>query len=325
MQDNDFYVTLPSNGASTVYSKNRPSCYRTDIQVNKELLTDWEVGLSQIQFTHNWDYATRGFQIATWIGKLASGYSRAVPIGYAITDLEKKLLDKAAAESAPLVARNGLTPTAHVICKHIVIPESAQWRHVDEFGAYVAKCIQDAYIDLDGHNIRVSYERTSANTTVFRATDTTAYEGDSFIGIVSEQDEIFEILGMYPHREASPPNTCLKAYLFGEKHPVPRSNGFANIETVFVYTDVCVEQIIGSQVGNLLKLVPVTAGKGERQCSEYQRPMYVRLKPTCLTNIEIKLCDLTGTELAIWNPNSLVTVVLHFRKRKVHESLAGWC
>jgi hypothetical protein len=319
MTDHDFYVTLPSNGASDVYPRNRPTCYRTDLSINKRLLTDWEVGLAQIQFTHNWNYSTPEFTFMAFICKTGTGFSQTNVPGHVANWQEKRLR---------YISPTGIVPTSgremNMNVRVVKVPAFAQWRHVDELGSEVAKCIEKEYADGSDttHSISVKYSRVE-NTTTFTVTEHNV-GGDLFLGLTSEDDELFQILGINPRRESSRlRNQRLKVYLFKETPPIPRTNGFANVETIFVYTDVVEEQVVGSSSGTLLKLVPVTSKKGERQCSEYGRPSYVPVQPTSLKSIEIKICDLAGEELLIWDPNSLVTVVLHFRKRKRYD--AGWC
>lgn len=317
MQEDDFYVTLPSNGASEIYPRNRSTCYRTQLNNSTTLLTNWEVGLSQIQFTHDWNYSTPTFTFVAWIGKYDREFEKTDDEEYALCELEERLSDIGIAHVTDTKVDIGgkLTPI-NVDTRLVTVPGHDQWRQVDEFGKEVAKLIQIAFA-ASNNRVFVSYERTATNTTVFRATSSRAkaLHSDLYIGISSEEDKLFEILGMHPRRESSRlPNEKLKLYLFEERNPIPRKNGFTNIEDICVYSDVCEEQIIGSKVGKLLKLVPVRVGKGKRQYSVYERPAYVRVSPTSLENIEIQLCDLAGNEIQNWKQNSLVTVVLHFRR-----------
>jgi hypothetical protein len=325
-QDESFYITLPSNGDEK-YTRNRPTNYTTDLSGDK-LLTDWEVGLQQIQFTHDWNYSTPEFKFLAWIGKHGYGYTRTYPANYVVSDLEEKLGDIGSAHITSTEEHEGerYTPT-NVITRLVTIPAFNDWRHVDELGASVASRIENAF-EEDEDDITVSYERTSANTTLFRVAEKvkSVGRGSVFIGISSIDDEMFKILGIHPRRESallSVPR--LKVYLFGEKHPIPRSHGFHGVETIFVYCDACEEQVIGTRSGTLLKLVPVTAGKGLRQCNEYEQPTYVPVAPTRLNKINMKLCDLAGEELRITNPETLVTVHLHFRRRKRPDYASGWC
>ncbi len=305
MDESDFYVTLPSNGASLVYPRNRPTSYRTDLCVSRGLLTDWEVGLAQIQFTRDWYYETAEFVFLAWLGR-NSDFAQTYPEGYVVSALERKLLDIGAAE----------VQVPSMDTRLVTVPAYKRWRHVDEFGHEVARLVEEAFKN-SGRVCTVALERRNGITS-FRGRDRL---GALTVGMSSESDEMFQILGITARKESSKlSNTKLQVYMFLDEHPVPCRIRFADVGSIFVYTDVCEEQLVGSQVANLLKLVPVTAAQGERQSNDYDRPTYVRLKPMHLKNIEIKLCDLTGNELPIWNPNSLVTVVLHFRKRKP----VGW-
>ena len=328
MQCESFYVALPSNG-DTKYPTNRPTNYTTDLKHDK-VLTDWEVGLQQIQFTNNWNYSTPEFKFLAWVGKFGSGYSQTYPDNYVVGDLEKRLRDIGSAHVTSIQGNaDGSSEIINVDSRLVTVPAFDGWRHVDEFGVAVAKCIEDTFDETSERIIRVSYERTSANITLFRISDNTVESdevGPTFIGMSSEDEEMFEILGIHPRRQSSRlSNKNLKVYRFMEKHPIPRSNGFHAIETIFLYADVCEQQQIGSKTGTLLKIVPVTVGNGQRQCNEYERPSYVPVAPTRLNRINIKLCDLTGEELQITDPGTLVTVYLHFRRRKRTDTAAGWC
>lgn len=325
--DDAFYLTLPSNGASEVYPSNRPTRYRTDLNLNKNLLSGWEVGLSQIQFTHNWNASTPEFKFMAWIINTGGQKSaQEYPRGYTIGALEARLLDIANAKvTATERSEAGDLSVTHARSRVVTVPASSGFRHVEEFGAFVAEYIADALDEEERHIYSVKYDRKSDNIAKFTVVEHTG-DAHVYIGMSSEDDEIFEILGISPRRESSLlTNKKLKVYQFRELYTVPRRNGFANIETIFVYSDVCEEQLVGSQRAQVLKLVPVTVQKGERQCNEYPRPAYVPVVPTSLGNIEVSLCDLTGEEIQIWEPNSLVTIVLHFRKRKGHAAEGGWC
>ncbi len=322
-----FYVTLPSNGASEVYPSNQPTRYRTDLNLNKNLLSGWEVGLAQIQFTHNWNASTPVFQFMAWVintggQKLAQEYPR----GYTIGALEARLLDIAKSKvTATERSESGDLSVTHARSRVVTVPAFSGFRHVEEFGTIVASYIADALDVGERHVYSVKYDRKSDNYAKFTVVEQSG-GANVYFGISSESDELFEILGISPRRESSLlTNKKLNVYQFREMYTVPRKNGFNNIETIFVYSDVCEEQLVGSQRAQMLKLVPVTVQKGERQCNEYPRPAYVPVVPTTLGNIEISLCDRTGEVIQIWDPNSLVTIVLHFRKRKGYAEAGGWC
>ena len=50
----DFYLTLPSNSSMDVYPENTLTHYQTKLPHRIELDGQWEVGLVEIQYPHNW-------------------------------------------------------------------------------------------------------------------------------------------------------------------------------------------------------------------------------------------------------------------------------
>lgn len=54
MGDSQFYITLPSNSSMSVYPKNTLSNYITKLSQSINLSSQWEVGLSEIQYSRTW-------------------------------------------------------------------------------------------------------------------------------------------------------------------------------------------------------------------------------------------------------------------------------
>lgn len=54
MEENGFFVTLPSNSSADVYPNNKISCYVTKLAKPIELEGPWEVALSEVQYPHTW-------------------------------------------------------------------------------------------------------------------------------------------------------------------------------------------------------------------------------------------------------------------------------
>ena len=50
----DFYITLASNSSMQYYKHNTMSDFTTRLPNNIELTRDWEVGLVEVQYPHNW-------------------------------------------------------------------------------------------------------------------------------------------------------------------------------------------------------------------------------------------------------------------------------
>ena len=56
MQDNDFYLTLPSNASSNLFPSNSKSHYRVALprQIRLKEEEDWEVGLHHVVYPLSW-------------------------------------------------------------------------------------------------------------------------------------------------------------------------------------------------------------------------------------------------------------------------------
>ena len=55
-----FYVTLPSNGPTSMYPKNTLSHFQTLLSSPIQLDGDYEVGLTEIMFPYNWQFRRNG-------------------------------------------------------------------------------------------------------------------------------------------------------------------------------------------------------------------------------------------------------------------------
>ncbi len=55
MEDDSFYVTAPSNANSEKYPFNKGGDYKIDLPHTLQLSSEWEVGLSEIQYRRDWD------------------------------------------------------------------------------------------------------------------------------------------------------------------------------------------------------------------------------------------------------------------------------
>ena len=323
-----FTATLVSSDpeSAAIYKDNMPVCYTTELNVNKGELIGWEVGLTHLQFNHEWDYSTPEFKFVAWIGIAGSLESER---SYTLmhnneqfpTPLAKRLLDIAPGKVVNTETVPGRSAVvSNVNAKFVTVPARKNWVHVDELGIAVADLITDAFLSDEQHNVTVTYERSTADITRFKVNERGVGGNREFLGFSSEDSELFEILGMPPLADSSRlANPQVKLYQF-TRTLYPARNGFPDLQTIFVTTNIVEEQLVGSTTAQLLKLVPLTAARNTRQREEYFTPQYVPMKPIKLRTIEIKLCDVTGELLQINNPNALVIAQLHFRKRRQE----GW-
>jgi hypothetical protein len=210
---------------------------------------------------------------------------------------------------------------------------AGNWINEYEFGAWLSTRINAALGDRlksiypNNHDAfhrieSVQYVHDSVNRRVLFETSNPHH----FIGITTENDDVMSILGFAPRVENERLHAGKKTRAYGFGIATERQlGGFHGMQTMYVYSNVVEEQLIGDQVGNLLNVVPVTVPQGGRQCERYTTPRYCRIRPNTLTSIDIELRDGYGNEVEFSDTKSFVVVSLHVRKRSQSARTLGWC
>jgi hypothetical protein len=301
--NNEFYVTLPSNACRDVYPENSATRFTTDLSASHEIDGDWEVGLKQIQFTNNWPNLPREFVFVAF--RLLDYDSReTVP--------KSPIMDSVGLELSDL--RNSSDeayPEKLVQQRCFTIPVSC-WNTTGELRTHVARMLQTAFRTEENDLAIVAIRNNALRTTSFQASSGT-------LGFHSRDDELFSIMGMpeisFSHRPRGGDDVPrIRQYQFRKINTAARQEGLIDVETVFLYSNICEQQHMGDHTGNILKLMPVTAKKNERQCNEFDNPSYVRVKPGTLRTISMRLCDKDGHDLRFDEGRTFTVVQLHFRK-----------
>jgi hypothetical protein len=323
--DTDFYITLPSNSGMTEYPTNRPSKFKVNLARKHDLSDgEWEIGLVEIQFTNNWGYKTPAFDMVVWAGNFSRDplLYRKRPDNYIMSDSEMRLLDVGELDySLPLM-----------VTSFLHIPAS-NWINEYEFGAWLTTRIKHALDDRLRGIFPTKYDADHRLDTIRYVRDSVArrvlFESANphqFIGITTENDDVMSILGFAPRVENERLHAGKKTRAYGFGVATERQlGGFLGMQTMYVYSGVAEEQLIGDQVGNLLNVVPVTVPQGGRQCERYTTPRYCRIRPNTLTSIDIELRDGYGNEVEFSDTKSFVVVSLHVRKRSQSARTLGWC
>jgi hypothetical protein len=319
MPEHDFYITLPSNASMDRYPDNRPGKFKADLSHRHDLSDgQWEIGLTEIQFTSNWRYSTPKFDMVVWLGEFehTADMHKARPENYAMSAREASLL--AIEESSFSLHRH--------VTAYIEFP-AGSWLNEYEFADVLSESMKTA-LNKTIAGIPTRYKDKVKEVKTVRyvkdtATKRTQFDAiDKHIGVSTDREDIMAILGISPRPETE------NLAKVGKGHKVFMFNyvgerllgGFPPLETIFVYSSVCTEQHIGNQTGNLLKTVGVTAEHSKRQCERYSAPIYVRLRPSTLDSIDIQLRDKTGSEVIFDGSSTLVVLQLHVRKCREN----GW-
>ncbi len=87
----------------------------------------------------------------------------------------------------------------------------------------------------------------------------------------------------------------------------------AGMYNAFIYSDIVKDTLVGNQYIPLLRSVPIHVKEyGDIHHFEFSHPHYMSLQMNSISEIEIKLCDSTGSQISFLRGNSLVK--LHFKK-----------
>jgi hypothetical protein len=81
MQTNDFYLTLPSNASSDLFTNNLPGEYRTKLAYPVTLRGKWECALAEISYPRSWNLITEDAELGCQVrGKEARNIT--IPKGF---------------------------------------------------------------------------------------------------------------------------------------------------------------------------------------------------------------------------------------------------
>lgn len=90
----------------------------------------------------------------------------------------------------------------------------------------------------------------------------------------------------------------------------------ANIHSMFIYTDIVRETLVGNIYAPLLRNVNVVPKNDTYVQRSFDHIHYMKLNSNRINNIEIKICDSLG-ELIKFNFGDII-IKIHFRRRKIY-------
>lgn len=85
------------------------------------------------------------------------------------------------------------------------------------------------------------------------------------------------------------------------------------LDSIFVYTDIIEDQIVGDNVAPLLRNMATQNANFSYMTSTFDNPHYVQLKKTRLNSINMRLTDIYGENIHFNSKLSKVIIKLHFR------------
>ena len=276
-----FYLTLPSNSSMDAFPENTLTQYITKLPDRFDLLGEWEVGLSEIQYPISW-----------------------YKVSKKDVQLEMYHVDPSSSSS--------------VAAAHDVSPPPGHYDCPDAFVKHINATI--ASKGSKKNLIRFSYNAISKKITINFGPDAklptvkvmskmfVELAGFSFADVNSvlseleekgkENDNWWKIKGT-ANRSVTGSNVC------------DLQRGFYSL---FVYCDVVEHVVVGDVKAPLVRTVNITGKEGLTVNRSFQTVQYVPVQRKQFRTIEIDIRDDTGHPVPFQRGKVIVT--LHFRRKR---------
>jgi len=138
-----------------------------------------------------------------------------------------------------------------------------------------------------------------------------SFDHKTKVKISEKLSDIFGFDGKtFFHQEQSDRTQDVKSHFIG-KFPPDMSGGRYHL---FIYTDIVDQQMVGSTLVPLLRMINLSGKDGETVTHTFQAPYYMNLCRHTIESISILVCDEFGSEIPF--DRGQVTVTLHFRRKK---------
>ena len=85
-----------------------------------------------------------------------------------------------------------------------------------------------------------------------------------------------------------------------------------DLRDIYIYLDICTEQLIGGSRGSLVRFT--TVDKGQGQMEKFNYPYYVNVKPMNTNQLEVYIKDRNGKDASFLTETT--TCTFHLRKIK---------
>lgn len=283
-----FTITVPSNDNSL--EDNTIGSFEISLPSRLDLVGRWEVGVQGISYTKSWFNVTKDSKL-------------------------KILRDDGASYVSPRLIKAGHYPNESALVGAIADSLDGMW----------------------------SYFRRKETTLpaiefnhITRRVHITTGKNSNFILYLELEEELSEILGLkydyeseyYDVIEATPDEIKIQHLrIKGEANSFRHYDLSAGVRSIFLYSNIVSNSIVGSKLTSLLKVVPIPseAHFGDQINLDFNPIEYQKLNTNTLQDISIALFDDTGSQIPFKFGRTIVK--LHFRQNEsIREILSqpGW-
>ena len=293
-----FYLTLPSNSSMDMFPENTLTRYVTKLPGRMDLIGDWEVGLSEIQFPVSW------YNISKHEAKM-----------YMKLD-EKKIM-------ADISPPEGLYDTADMLVKQINSSIARVEERKNSIRFHYNEVSKKISIEYDVDRIvstKSSLPRTMLKISkplaellgfewkkrpefkdLYAASEKGKPGFHDYTGNRDPRDQFDQFIEMSPLQDV---------YYTGD-NVCDLQRGFYSL---YVYCDILEDVVVGDVKAPLLRTVNIN-GKEDKMVSRiYQTVQYASVQRRLFDTIEIDIRDDTGRPVPFQRGKVIVT--LHFRRKR---------
>ena len=241
----EFYVLLPSNASMGTHPNNTLAQYITNLPRRISLSGDWECGLTEIHYPHDW-YNIRNARL---------------------------MVEHAGKMETDAYFEDGYYGSANML----------------------VRALNDG---VKCGSMQCSYDPVTQKVCVHMKGDTTfMLYGD-----------LPDILG-FGRGDGVVIRTSRRNPLTQGDSIVDLRRGF---ESLYVYSSIVEQRIVGDKIAPLLRIVPITGRHGEMATARFDHVQYIPVLSREFGSIETKIWDDTGRPVPF--ERGKVTVTLHFRR-----------
>lgn len=323
-QGDEFMVSLPSNVKGN--DKNKTGEYETTLARPLDLPGTWEVALMDITYPHSWINVDKEFVvgISMFINRNEREEQANIIVDSKYMEFLEVLIGMAriparlpAANNVPEDQRiNRRTEGFYLKNLFTVVP--GQY-NITNLTAFIQEEIRKTGLGVE--RATVSYDRTTDRVTI---KDTTrrmiisGYSSSSILDVLGfgkqtrTTDQVYRDSDMEVVPNLSLPKLEYMQVITGHTVEAKKAPVMQRLSSIYVYTDIVDDVLVGNTQAPLLGYFPVLSKYGSTSYFNMNPPYYIRVKESNVRTIVIKLCTDTGEVIEF--EDGTVTCRLHFRR-----------
>ena len=307
--EDEIYVTLPSNVSSSIFPDNKPSNYKTQLNVPLELPGEWEVALVDIQYPHSWPNFKQDCDVHfTIYGQNLNWTEAELEVVQKAAYVPDAVSLRALCDHICAAFPDGRQP----VMLHLHIP-SGFFENSDSLATEVVKWFNETEQNTTGVKMKYSYDSLAHLVKLSSENGT--------IEILMESPYFMDRLGFpYLDRTTLENFVTYKYALLGKDiYSSTEKPYLEDVSALYVYTDIVKYQMVGNTQAPLMGVFPVQGEHGKQLYWNFNPPYYLPVTKTFIPDVQIQLATETGSEIPFREGD--VVCRLHFRRKQFSHTI----